>query len=388
MKNSIKTGLFIIGTYLSTTTLLNYVTSDPIDYFAIDPENTTSLDINYFNFSEMDSINIPFKYIEPVAGLEDIIVDHYGRFSDISDPERFSNAIFSSANKMGFDKESISTLDPKELIDLSYKIITERITYADVDSDPEFAKKHGEQFLPIDKYFYLGEGDCDKYAHLTIATFNLLKNINSDPKIENVYLSREFGNVAQPHAWVSITINESPDKLSLSQIDPTFYDSMGEIEACEFHVNRDHFEFRVLNELRHYTQSNEIIDKLISVDNDDDENRTLFMSKAFNYASLGNHINSAESFEKMVEFEKIDRLKNLWFTKASREYFKSGNDEDIFEIVQKIKDLNLPQGIYYSKILEIGIKSAERSDNKSLKMDYINELLTLYPESYSMEDFK
>ena len=388
MKSLIKAGLLIAGTYLSTTAVLNYVVGEPVDYFALVPELTTTLEIDYFNFSEMDLINIPNKYVEPVAGLEDILSDSSGGFSNLSNPERFSNELFSLADEMGFNKESISRLDPNELIGLSYKIVADRITYSNVDSDPEFKKEHGEEFLPIDGYFYLGGGDCDKYAYLTIETFNLFKSINSNPKTGNVYLSREFGNVTQPHAWVSITINESPNKLSISQIDPTFYDSMGEIDACEFHVNQDHFEFLVLNKLRHYTQSNKIIDGLISEDNEDDENRTLFLSNAYNCARLGDHLSAGKNFEKLVEFEKIDPLKSMWFERASREYFESGNDQNVFRIVQEFKNSNLSLERDYPQILERGIRSAKRSENKNLEMTYIEELLTFYPESYSIEDFK
>ena len=42
----------------------------------------------------------------------------------------------------------------------------------------------------------------------------------------------------------------------------------------------------------------------------------------------------------------------------------------------------------YPQILERGIRSAKRSENKNLEMTYIEELLTFYPESYSIEDFK
>jgi hypothetical protein len=116
---------------------------------------------------------------------------------------------------------------------------------------------------------------------------------------------------------------------------------MGEIDACEFHVNQDHFEFLVLNKLRHYTQSNKIIDGLISEDNEDDENRTLFLSKAYNCARLGDHLSAGKNFEKLVEFEKIDPLKSMWFERASREYFESGNDQNVFRIVQEFKNSNL-----------------------------------------------
>ena len=151
----------------------------------------------------------------------------------IQNPQSFERLFWEEANKLGLAADKFKEMDIQQAVTAIVKVVGSRITYCLVDKDTSFINKYGEH-LSIDKYFYLGLGDCDKYRNACIAAFKIVKVLN--PKLQNVYLSTKgFGGNQQPHAWVSVIIPQET-LLILSHIDPTFYDNGGALEADEFHI--------------------------------------------------------------------------------------------------------------------------------------------------------
>ncbi len=199
-----------------------------------DAREVYGVNIEYKNFSEMDDY---LKNVQPGPipnDLEKYIFNKHHR-PRIENPERFQREVWEEAERLGYLEGSAPYLGIKESIMLAVKISVSQFVYFDVDHDKKFIEKHGS-FLPIDEYFHLRLGDCDKYRDATIAIFDMIKVVN--PRLENVYLSTELlgGNGDAPHAWVSIIIAEK-DRLVLSHIDPTFYDAGQPLDAEEFHIS-------------------------------------------------------------------------------------------------------------------------------------------------------
>jgi len=189
--------------------------------------------IVYSDFSEIDFDSIPIEKIKlpsDLGGLDRHLLHgkSYGGFKPkISNAETLKKLIFAEASKLDYDIKRISALSAKDAIMLSVEIVASRMKYHLVDSDHDFIVKHGSH-LPIDEYFELGLGDCDKYSGALMAVFELIKKNNSN--LENVYVTRDLGGLSIPHSWNNITLL-TKDKVILTHIDPTFYDNGGELEA-------------------------------------------------------------------------------------------------------------------------------------------------------------
>lgn len=342
--------------------------------------------ISYQDFRKIDSINIPSNQVEIPNDLESL-VSRLADGASLSNPDRFHNEVLQLSNEMGYSKERLSQLRPSELIRLSVDIVGNRLEYFDVDKDDEFIRKNGEH-LPVDSYFYIGKGDCNRYANLTIATYNLLKSINSDPSVRNVYLTRNFGGNGGFHAWVSVVVAISPNQIFVSHIDPTYYDSIGKLEADSEHVNPDHFEFSALYWMGRYRQSNQIIDDLLTTETNNNEKAELLSERASNYENLGEHSKAASDYETAARLVESKRLKSLWFRNASWEHLELGDHSKIFGIIQQSKEEDLEDQTFYPPILATGVKSARQIGRKDLEKAYLHELLTNYPTDVYAREFQ
>lgn len=189
--------------------------------------------IIYYDFSKipLDSLILDEEISFP-NDLKNFLNDEFNN-PKIQDPQRFEELFWKEADKLGFTADKFKEMNIYQAIKAVVKIVGARITYHDVDGDTNFTKTYG-QHLPIDVYFELGLGDCDKYRGATLAAFKIIKPLN--PRLRNVYLStEELGGNTQFHAWVSVVIPQQ-DRLIVSHIDPTFSDNGGALEADDFHI--------------------------------------------------------------------------------------------------------------------------------------------------------
>lgn len=215
-------------------TLFDTDTDTDID-IDIDNNELNGVEILYYDFSKIPNNLILDRKIELPENLKKYLNSKCG-FLKIENPERFEKEIWEEAGKLGYALDQFKNATIKQGIMAAVKIVAARFAYHNVDLDRKFIKKYGTSLSSAsDVYFHLGLGDCDKYRDSTIAVFETIKKLN--PKLQNVYLSngKLGGNPDTRHAWVSILIPQD-NYLILSHIDPTFYDSMGIIEADEFHI--------------------------------------------------------------------------------------------------------------------------------------------------------
>jgi len=153
--------------------------------------------------------------------------------------ERFRTAVLNEGRRIGINDEKIKSDSAKEAVLDAAKIVRNRIDYLDVDHDKDFIRIFGK-YLPHDRYFELGMGDCDKYAALTTAIFQIFKEMN--PRLNNVYLSggTSFGGILDFHEWNSVIVLEN-DKINVSHIDPTRFYSKKLIETQDGYINSKNF---------------------------------------------------------------------------------------------------------------------------------------------------
>jgi hypothetical protein len=224
--------------------LVFFVASKMSAYASSDGETWKKYGRNifYYDLSEIPENSIEPDLVALPADLEEYINAKY-HLPNIENKEKFSADFWEEAQKLGYTKQSLAKMGPKDAIMAAVKITAARFTYFLVDTDKNFTKKYGKN-LPIEEYFHLKLGDCDKYRDATIAAFAIVKSFN--PKLKNVYLTnQELGGrgMVTMHAWVAIVI-PAKDRLMLSHIDPTFYDSGGSLEADKFHITLKHEVFK------------------------------------------------------------------------------------------------------------------------------------------------
>lgn len=185
----------------------------------------------YCDFSQLsDNLDLATKTDLPFD-----LLDHYkSSRPKVENRSKFEAEFWQVAQELKITQDQFKTSNYQQALLDIVNIIGRRITYFEVDLDPDFIKTNGAH-LPIDRYFYLGRGDCDKYRDLVIAAFDLIKPLN--PNLVNVYLlDQNLGGNIQPHAWVAVLIAQS-DRLIVSHIDPTFYDNGSNLEAdTDYHV--------------------------------------------------------------------------------------------------------------------------------------------------------
>ncbi len=192
--------------------------------------------IIYYDFSKIpDGLTLD-KRIELPADLAKFMDESWDK-PEIKDFNLFEQDFWEEASKLGYNPDKFKNISPKEAIMAAVEIVASRFTFHYVDEDQDFINKYGEH-QPIDVYFHLKLGDCDKYRDATIVAFNIIKKLN--PSWENIYLaSGTLGGNLRPHAWVAILMPQE-DCLILSHIDPTFYDAGGPLEADDFHICLEH----------------------------------------------------------------------------------------------------------------------------------------------------
>lgn len=192
----------------------------------------------YKDFNKIDFSSIPKENIE----LPEDLADHIRiALPQLEDPEGFEQLVLAEAEKLNWSKEELKNLKPKDAILLSRDIVTSRMNFHYVDDEDSFIDKHG-RFLPIDRYFKLGLGDCDKFARSFAWVFRILNKYNT--QINNIYVAdNHLGGLLINHAWNCFLI-PMHNKLVVTHVDPTRYEIYGEFHATlEIHVSGDKNEF-------------------------------------------------------------------------------------------------------------------------------------------------
>jgi hypothetical protein len=145
----------------------------------------------------------------------------------IENPERFKKEVFEQAKALGKSLEDIAIMSPRDVVHLVADITSRKMTYTNVDDNPQgqkFIKEHGKH-LPHDRYFHLGKGDCDNYARIAQEIFGLFKKEN--PDLSGIHFASGYflgGKKTEPHEYVSIII-PGEDSIICTMIDPTRYDT-------------------------------------------------------------------------------------------------------------------------------------------------------------------
>lgn len=314
--------------------------------------------IFYFNFSEIPESVIEDEFLELPKDLREFISTKYN-LPRTKNKEKFFVDFWEEAEKLGYSEESFRNMGPKEAIMAAVKIVTARFSYFLVDTDKKFINQYGAH-LPIEEYFHLKLGDCDKYRDATIVAFGIIKNLN--PNLKNVYLTREeLGGrgIVTMHAWVAVLI-PTKNYLMLSHVDPTFYDSGGSLEAGNFHISLKHdifqsyFYFSLpgrINILHSYGILFEAYSKII----DDPEREELLcrMGDVVHILSIYDAEAAASKIPFVLqEYEQKKFKKNqdtLWYN-AYKVFSASKNDPEKERYKQKL--LKHYPDSYWTKLIE------------------------------------
>ncbi len=187
--------------------------------------------ISYKDFSELDAnsedTEVPIELARFIGKVPYNI--------NIKDKKEFEELVCSEARKLGLEMSNT-----KQIIKNSAEIVAHRLEWKDVDKDHlarGIKKSH-------DWYFNEGVGDCDKYASLVSAIFNIFN------KDRGVYvLPFPLVKNLEEHCWNTIVVIRK-NKLVFSDIDATFYDTQGKLEAGEFHIDRRNYSEKAQNFLR------------------------------------------------------------------------------------------------------------------------------------------
>ncbi len=310
----------------------------------VKPRKTRTYDIYgerifYQDFSKIDFSSVEKEKELVVPWDLGFILEH----PKIKDKEKLEGLVFEEARKLGYTKESISKLSIKDAILLSVEVVASRINYYDVDHDKKFIKEHGA-FLPIDVYFELGKGDCDKYASAVIAVFDVFKDLNKN--LKNVYITNSgIGHIPQPHDWNAIIILYE-NKIVVSHIDPTFYDNGGKLEGEKgFHIPENNLEFlaRFYSDILDFKAGSIYYSKLLDVAEGKQSKAEILADLAYLYFQL-------------KEPQKVEEVRN--------EFLKLNVKYEMDEI------------LYYSYEAEKHYGDTKKAE------EFKRQLVKLFPDSY------
>ncbi len=306
--------------------------------------------IVYFDFSKLPEELIPKEKMKLPSDLEKSLNKGYDK-PEIKNEQVFMGDFWKEAVKLDYSPDKFKEMGFKKAIQAAVEITASRFTYTLVDDSGNwFAQKHGKS-LSTDEYFHYGFGDCDKYRNATIAAFEFIKSFN--PKLENVYLSKEeFGGSKEWHAWVSIIIPQK-DHLIISHIDPTFYDNDGELEA-----SKDEFDSHIL------------------VYND--------AFKAYFYHKLGDYEYACSLFEealsRTMDEKTIEKLLDDMSYTVLRMSNKRISSEKIEWVRQQYESKGFKDNL--DDILYRSYKVHKQTGNKEESQTYLQRLFEEYPKSY------
>lgn len=249
------TALLVILLYVPLLWFIKYLT-DPLTC------EKYGKNIVYYDFTKIPDDLALDRKIELPRDLKEFL-EYKWNNPRIEDPLRFEQDFWQEVHNLGYNLDKLKNASVKEAIMASVKIVASRFTYYYVDKNKDFIKQYGE-FLPIDIYFHLKLGDCDKYRDAVIGVFNIIKGLN--PRLQNIYLSiSRLGGNSTFHAWVSIVIPYE-NCLILSHIDPTLYDRYKSfLEANEFHICLKHDIFiayfdKALNRYKNFVYAYQILE--------------------------------------------------------------------------------------------------------------------------------
>lgn len=311
--------------------------------------------IRYITFSQIDFKNLSRRKINPPDDMINIFSLHH---KEIKNRNQFDELIFEEAEKLGYDKGKIKALNPKEAVQLSLDILAKKMTYFEVDKDESFIKEHGK-YLPIDEYFSLGKGDCDKYASIFAEIFNLVKSLN--PKLKNVYVSNNpLGRKIIIHDWNILAFLEKREAI-VTHIDPTQYDNNGKLEAeigYHFPTNDLEFKARFFSDLWDWDKAYELYFKRLGEISDDNDNR----GKANILREMA-YIASQTSDKSKIGY--------VW------QVYNGFEDKDAPAVKKLLENM-----LYYSYIIE------KETGNANLSDMYRYRLTTNFPDSYWTEKLK
>ncbi len=313
--------------------------------------------IVYEDFYDIDFDALPTHKIEmpkPFKSLNKRI-----KLPKVTNQKKLEKIVFENAEKLSYDKTKIANLSIKDALNLCLNIVSETFEYFDVDNDEEFIKKYGE-FLPIEEYMEIGNGDCNKYSDAFIATFRIIKKQNKN--LNNVYVTYgDLGGMTKPHAWNSL-LYFTENQIIITHIDPTRYDNHGSLEAKKgYHIPWDYLEFRArfFSKLKLYDKSYEYYEKLYS--------QPLYIIRRAQTLSKMAFVSS-----QLDDKQKMDKVRKRFSHLFTKEMTKEELD-------------NLSS--YHDNILYYSYKIEESKKNYKKAEQYKKELIELFPKSYWTRQF-
>ena len=305
--------------------------------------------IVYQDFYDIDFNSLPHEKIKKPTDLIDWVYDFYCK--DIKDEKLMDKLILEKAESLGHSYRDLMGLSAKDAIKLCADITASGLTYKEVDNDKNFLQRYGRN-LPTEKYLEIGLGDCDKYEKVTRGAFRFIKKINSN--LDNIYdFDEGFGGKTVRHAWNSFVLLRENDMI-LTHIDPTNYDTGGELEARRgYHLPKSDLEILA----RFYCEIG------------DYEHSYLLHKEA-----LGESLSSSDKDRILEQLAYLagaqleDRNKMKF---VRQEYAKLGPEGFCGDSI-----------LYYSYMLE------RHKKNMSEAEKYSSELLKKYPDSYWAKNIK
>ena len=314
------------------------------------------------------SVNIEFDY------------NIYPFFSSFGQSAQMDSAIFSEAEKLGYSKENIQKLSPKEAVDLAISIDTSRFTYT---------RRENRTTDKLDELFIQGKGVCVEYANSFPYILNLLsKQNNSLSNIHSTY------RLSTDHIWNVLGVF-ADSALYLSEIDITFLDNpkskilnhytKSDIDQTDVKINALHKFNQIKTEIQGLSQmikktNNEYVKQELN------KTETLF----YKIRNLKNQAYGAEENEdKFYDQVKIQLFNNwnLWkeITKGKQvrrlidsvDYWRKVHFEKFNEFVAAYKELD-PSFIEEESIIDSFFTKIKDDEFENLIKNNQEKVLTKY----------
>lgn len=277
--------------------------------------------VHLTEFNELDFDDLSTEQVKVPSDLETELENSKdGQYLPIENEFTFNQTIYETAEKLGYQKSDLQYLEPKEAVLLTLQIVRETLDYKLVDRpflEEEGIKKLNPDFLPvyqtpIDTYFHMAIGDCDKFSGLVMYIFDLMKKIN--PNLANIYIANEDlgGNRDAPHSWNSIVLMFG-DKIEVAHVEPQFFSETCEFQnkcltPSDYYVNSNTFDFELMYSLNDFDSAVENAEETYeTIESREEKARFLKeLTHSYNHSSLPNKKEGIMMVDQLYQDDELD----------------------------------------------------------------------------------
>lgn len=264
---------------------------------------------------------------------------------ELRDKAKFEREVFGIAEKLGYSKEKIKSLQPLEALELVGYIVAENYEFKFINYSDK----------TIDEIFEARRIKCTDYMYSVIAVFDIIKEIN--PRLNNVYVTTHLFCRYIGHAWNTIVVMGKED-VQVAYFDATWYDT-GETEdfnaTDKWHIDFERWKSQLYADLGDYDAAQQELKQLIEKTKDERRLEQLLERSAYYYFAAHENKTSLKVYEQLLEDFQDSKSKDEYIYYVGWNSYVLGDYERVEECIKILRE-QYPDSLYKLDRLEEHMK--------------------------------